>query len=797
MTPSVSKSRNKRTRAKEKVSAARSARNRPKPIVGWSIGLLMWAIALLTLIGVKPFHSANLTVGQRAQSTVVAATDFECRDLARTEIARQEARDGAPPVFRADSEPYLLLGNELGKLFDRLELMRSTAPEDTDLINAALKDTLDLLDVQLTPDRLRAMIPSGDEEALYASIRSAFSNVWSRGVIDAEGGNRLIDRLEPDERIMVEVDGDPPLEQRVKADLLTPQAALERVIDQLQQSESGAWADKEMAALLAPWARPNLRFDPVRTEDLRRKAAEQVEPVAMRMRTGATLVRVGERATPQIVEMLDEHDAILRQLATPYDRVRKWVGHAVLLAAAILIFTAILQIMHSKTLYQPRHLWVLALISLMALLISRGLLHVSSTLRWLPPSMAGALLPLSLGPILVTVLVNAPAAVALGFWVGLSASIMHGARFPILMMSMAVTVVSVLTARDVQKRSSLFKVGLWVGLTQMAFMIDIGILNQQTLDTVLWQGVAGLVSGMIYSLLALLLIPAFESLFGLTSDIRLLELSDMGHPLLQRMAIEAPGTYHHSLMVANLAQAGAAEIGANALLVRVCAYYHDIGKLSKPDFFTENIQQHENPHNTLSPNMSTLVILSHVKEGVSMALRHKLPSPVIDAIQQHHGTGLISYFYHRARKQGEDTQNGEGDVQPVREEDFRYGGPRPHSKEMAILSLADSIEAASRSIEKPTPGKVEALVNDIVNSKLQDGQLAHSELTFSELTALKRAFAFTLTNMLHGRVAYPQDEDKHQQSAEESEDRPEDSPESEPRVVEPDGAADENASVMG
>ncbi len=224
--------------------------------------------------------------------------------------------------------------------------------------------------------------------------------------------------------------------------------------------------------------------------------------------------------------------------------------------------------------------------------------------------------------------------------------------------------------------------------------------------------------------------------------------------------MEAPGTYHHSLILANLAQAAADDIGANSLLARVCAYFHDVGKLTKPDFFAENLNQRGNPHDDLPPSMSTLVITSHVKEGLSLAMMHKLPTPVKAVIQEHHGTSLVSCFHHKAKSQKESEVAGGNDR--IDEGDFRYAGPRPSFKESAIICLADSVEAASRSIEKTTPGHIEQLVTAIVNSKLTDGQLDDCELSLQELTRVKRSFVFTLTNMLHGRVPYPKDDDNQQ-----------------------------------
>jgi putative nucleotidyltransferase with HDIG domain len=254
-------------------------------------------------------------------------------------------------------------------------------------------------------------------------------------------------------------------------------------------------------------------------------------------------------------------------------------------------------------------------------------------------------------------------------------------------------------------------------------------------------------------------------LFQITTDISWLEASDLNHPLLRRMTIEAPGTYHHSLVVANLAEAAAEGIGANATLCRVCAYFHDIGKLVKPEYFTENMNFERNPHDDLAPTMSALIILAHVKEGVDLALKHKLNKQIVDIIQEHHGTSFVYYFYQRAIQQQEDARAGgkimnirEEDIPEVREESFRYSGPKPQTKESAIVSLADMVESASRSLEKPTPQKIEQLVEELIEERIADRQLDDCDLTLGELKIIAERFRFTLMTMLHSRIAYPKQE---------------------------------------
>ena len=257
-------------------------------------------------------------------------------------------------------------------------------------------------------------------------------------------------------------------------------------------------------------------------------------------------------------------------------------------------------------------------------------------------------------------------------------------------------------------------------------------------------------------------LPALEQTFSLTTAMSWLELTDLNHPLLMRLSMEAPGTYEHSQAVARLAEAAAERIGANASMCRTCAYFHDIGKLVKPEYFTENQRTERNPHDDLAPTMSALVLIAHVKEGVDLALKHNLNPAIVDVIQQHHGNSVVRYFYNRAVRQRDEalsemeaTGVREDDIPEVREENFRYSGPLPQTKESAIISLADAVESASRSLEKPSPQRIEELVNSLVDERVADHQLDECELTFHELREVVESLSFTLNSMLHRRIAYP------------------------------------------
>jgi putative nucleotidyltransferase with HDIG domain len=277
---------------------------------------------------------------------------------------------------------------------------------------------------------------------------------------------------------------------------------------------------------------------------------------------------------------------------------------------------------------------------------------------------------------------------------------------------------------------------------------------------------ATILSGIFTAMLVGGMLPVLEALFRVTTTISWIELADMNHPLLRRLTLEAPGTYHHSLMVANLSEAAAEAVGANATICRVCSYFHDIGKLVKPEYCIENITSEDNPHDDLTPSMSALVVMAHVKDGVDLACRHKLNREIIDVIQQHHGTSLVYYFYRRALELQEEAKKAvaEGrlpatDVPEVNPSSFRYPGPKPSFRESAIISLADAVESASRTLSKPTPQKIEALVDEIIRGRLRDGQLNECDLTVRELNLVRESFTKTLRTSLHRRVPYPEDKD--------------------------------------
>ena len=380
------------------------------------------------------------------------------------------------------------------------------------------------------------------------------------------------------------------------------------------------------------------------------------------------------------------------------------------------------------------------------------------------------------GGLLVMVLPNAIAplmlSVMLGRRVGMYAAVytsLLGAvvflpvnRLTFLAASALVGFLAVLATRRVRRRYRLFIGGCYLGIGAAIFSVLLALAggSEKHLD---FAQLAGLpfFSGIFTAMVVGSLLPVLESIFGVTTDITWLELADLNHPLMRRLSIEAPGTYHHSLVVANLAEAAAEAIGASATMSRVCSYFHDIGKLSKPEYFIENMDPADNPHDGLTARMSALVLIAHVKDGVDIAIKHNLNGKIIDVIEQHHGTSLAWYFYRQALDQKaavlrlvQQDKASEDDVPQVCEEVFRYPGPKPQFKEAAIISLADAVESASRTLEKPNASRIESAVDEIVMSRLIDGQLDDCDLTIAQLAKVKASFVKTLLSMMHSRIKY-------------------------------------------
>lgn len=354
-------------------------------------------------------------------------------------------------------------------------------------------------------------------------------------------------------------------------------------------------------------------------------------------------------------------------------------------------------------------------------------------------------IPIPLGAMLVKLIFDFHSAITFSFAI----SLLVGIWFNDPLYTVYVFIGSLVAAFSVmrcKRRSDLIKGGLYVSIVNIFIASTILLLKGEIISPVFLSTLFfSAMSGLMVAVTVFLLLPLIEYIFGITTDISLIELLDLDQPLMKQLMINAPGTYHHSVIVGNLAEAAAEVVGANPLLARVTAYYHDIGKLKMPEYFIEN-QVGVSKHEKLTPHMSSMILISHVKEGIELSQKYKLPKLIADIIQQHHGTSLITYFYQKAVEQSPD----------VSQEDYRYSGPKPQTRVAAIVMMADAVEAASRALTDPTPARISALVDKIINNIFLDGQIDECELTLKDISEIKKRFKYILTSIFHKRVQYPE-----------------------------------------
>ncbi|MCX7819306.1 MAG: HDIG domain-containing protein [Kiritimatiellae bacterium] len=729
-------------------AAPQVARNR----WAWAAGVVLWAVSSLLLLGVSPVLHVPLLPGQRAPVSIIALTDFEAVDSARTELARQRAADAVRPVFSISSAPLAAGLRAFERLIEHLATLRRRAPSP-DEARRELANALLLLGLDLQPEEALTIVPEpGEAAAALRALTNALATVWFDGIADAAERDGPLAELVRQGQFVIETSG---VAARV-ADLAAVRTPAEAAAEfaRLAAAAGLRTPTDALRRLAIPWLHPNLVYAPTLTEMRRREAAARVEPVMAYIRAGTTLIEAGETADEHTVARLAAHERRLRERIRPADEWLRRLGRSGMLAVAAFASLLLLFVAAPEHVKQPSSLALFVVLG--TLTMGGARLAVALVMNGILPRPYGDhALPTALGALLGVLLVGRPFAAAVGSWSALAVPALASAPLPTLVRGVAMIGAALIAARHARKRSLIFRAGLWIGLAGATVTAVQAVEVRDPLPVVLPQLGTVVANGLGIAAIALLVLPLLETVFGLSSDMHLLELSDPSHPLLQRLAANAPGTYHHSLMVATLARAAADAIGANGLLARVAAMYHDIGKLAKPQYFVENAPPGASPHAELSPQMSTLVILSHVREGLQLAREHRLPAPIREAIEQHHGRSLISFFYSRALDAHQQASRlGHPVGAPPEERDFRYPGPRPRRRETALIALADAVEAAARSLSNPSPRRIERLVRELVRQRYADGELDECPLTLAELRRVEDAFVFTLTAMYHGRVPY-------------------------------------------
>lgn len=475
----------------------------------------------------------------------------------------------------------------------------------------------------------------------------------------------------------------------------------------------------------------NSLYDEEKTNEEKDKAIKAVSDVIIKK--GQIIISKGEPVTSRHISLMRDA-GILEQ--DHLGDIKIYSGIAVLVLIVLSIIVWYIYKFKRNVFEENSKLLIISIVLCINSLFIAGINVISPYL--IPAAFTAILMALIFDPLLSFV-ITLPIAVIV--------ACITNFNYEFILLYIISSIAGILFTNRAQQRNNVLLSGFSIGVLNGIVIISIGIINNINMTQNLINGSKGIAGGILSGVLAIGILPIFEGLFDIITPIKLLELSNPNQPLLKKMLFEAPGTYHHSILVGNLSEAAADEIGANSLLARVGSYYHDIGKMKRPYFFKENQITNDNPHDKITPKLSTLIITSHVKDGIEMAKKHRLPSAIIDIIAQHHGTTLVRYFYVMAIKDGKEV---------VEEASFRYEGPKPESKESAIVMLADSVEAAVRSLTSPTIQDIEKMVDKIVNEKVEDGQLDNADLALKDIGKIKKAFIKVLIGIFHNRIEYPE-----------------------------------------
>lgn len=495
-----------------------------------------------------------------------------------------------------------------------------------------------------------------------------------------------------------------------------------------------------LAAMELPF---NTTKDAVATREAEDAAMEAVTPVQVTVRSGEKLVSRGSVVTAEQVEALQALG-----LHNEYSVLTPYLGLLLLAAVVLTLLFLYLRLYQPQVYGKTSSMLLFGVVFILFLLLCKLISLISFSDSSEVSLLIGYLLPVPAASLLLAVLLNRKTAIFVTLCLSVFVGVIMDGSLAYSVVAMAGGAAAVITAAHLNQRSQFVGASMWITLANLLLICALGMLWRSSYSAIAVGALFGLINGLLSAILAMGILPFLESAFHVTTVIRLLELSNSNHPLLKRMMTEAPGSYNHSILVGNLAEAAADAIGADALLVRVASYYHDIGKLKRPHFYIENQRPGENPHDKLQPALSAMIITSHVTDGIKMLREARFPEEIIDIVEQHHGNSLVSFFYHKAKEAALDPD-------AIKEEDYRYKGRRPQTKEAALVMLADSVQAAIQALQSGDPQAIENRVREVINGKIASDQLADCPLTFRDLEAVVQSFLTVIAGMNHHRISYP------------------------------------------
>ncbi len=713
-----------------------------RPLLTGSALALVLALLIWPRLG---FRSPVYEVGDIATATVRVSADFTYEDAAATEERRQEALEVVPDVYDFDPQVRETVRARIarGFAFGRQSIEADTASEDAFAESAARE-----FGVELARDELALLLGLEFRESVERNLTDAAVSVLARDILAEKSALAALGRpIQRQDAERGEVHVLPDL-----TDVLSIEdAARAARLQMLALSEESGPDRAALAELAQRFIQPTLARNEVATTRSRASAEENVDPVVIQLREGRTLLRAGDEVTEDHLRRLDAMRAfapvaspwagvgallftslaawILFRLYQPARSGRRWMVHGFALAGALIV----------------AHLAITRLLGF----LWRAAAAQSGSEAFVDSSMYVFAVPYAAVPLLSVILENRATAVLNATVFAALVTVMTGNVIvgPFALVS---GLIAVLAHSRMARRTDVVRLGSLVGAGSVVVVLGLDLLRADGGDPVRLavEAASAFGGGLLTAPLVILLLPALEAAFERTSDLRLMELARRDNPVLRRLALYAPGTYQHSVLVGLLSESAASAIGANAILCSTGALYHDIGKLRRAEFFVENMRG-ANPHDHLPPRQSAIIIIKHVEEGIRDAERLGLPKDIVDMVPQHHGTRRLRVFLERARKAA--AENGG----TVREEDFRYPGPKPQTREAAIVMMADSIEAAARSVEKPSRVELERVIDRIVDSMMEDDQFDESDLRLGDMVRIRESFLATLEGIHHRRISYP------------------------------------------
>jgi len=687
-----------------------------------------------------PWDDADL--GKVATATLKATRDYDIPDEETTRRMREEAVAAVRAVYVHDA---LALDGALQRIEAGFTMARHLEKEQLPGARPAIEQALGVrLDDAAYAALAQAHFPAAAEKAAVDLVTQAMREMVvgdREELVQHRDRGIAILRMAPSgavtEEVLSDVSGIRDL-ARVRSTLGDADGTLPRALRAAVED----LARREV--------RVNLKFDPDRTRQRREDAAAAIKPVVIQLKKGEKVIGDGERIE-------ERHLVIFRGMRAESDSgdlPQARLGGALFAALVVIVLaaagTGLPRIQPAR-----KDLLFVAGVLLAGLLLSDFWFSITEAVRDATPEITHEawiwVAPFAAAAMLVRMVLQAEAAFLFAVGFAPLVGVLAGGSFEVAAFALAGSLVGATRVARARDRAGVFHAGLLAGIAQVAAVVSFALLDGKIASwNVVIDGAAALAGGAFFApVLVTAILPVVESVFRYTTDLRLLELANLNHPALKELIVQAPGTYHHSIIVGTLAEGAAEAIGANPLLARVGAYYHDLGKGKSPLFFGEN-QRGNNRHDDLPPEESARVIIEHVARGVEIARRYKLPKQVVDAIPEHHGTRLVGYFFHKALKAAE--ASGGPPPDPAR---FRYAGPKPQSRETALIMMADAAEAASRAMPDPTPEKLQALVRKLIDGIHADGQLDECDLTLRDLTRIQQSFCRTLEAIYHSRPDYP------------------------------------------